>query len=442
MRFLLLSLCLIPLAAGSTRAVERATPPTPAPEAVPAVTAVPAADAAAVVAVARTGPWSARVTDSIIARSPDPSTLEGPTAKWTYATAFEVFAIARAAEASGDPRYLDYCKKYVDLFVDDGGAITHKTFDPHTYKLDDIAPGRLMLLMHKLTGEARYRTVADTLMKQLETQPRTSEGGFWHKQIYPHQMWLDGIYMASPVMAEYSSLAGQPQWLDEAAKQILLIASHTRDAKTGLYFHGWDESRQQAWANKQTGLSPCLWGRSVGWYMLGIVETLDAMPADHPKRAEIVKLFRDLSDAVIAVQDGQSKLWYQVLDQPTREGNYLESSASAMFVYAMAKGARMQLLDAKHLAAARAGYDGMLERFVKVDSATGQVSLLDTCQVAGLGGQPRRDGSFAYYIGEPRIANDPKGLAPFILASLEMERATPKQRIATTLPSAIEASSR
>jgi unsaturated rhamnogalacturonyl hydrolase len=257
-------------------------------------------------------------------------------------------------------------------------------------------------------------------------------------------MWLDGIYMASPVMAEYSNVAGQPQWLEEAAKQIELIATHTRDAKTGLYYHGWDESREQFWADKQTGLSPCLWGRSVGWYMMGIVETLDAMPADHPKRGELTTLFRELADAVVAVQDGKSNLWYQVLDQGKRDGNYLESSASAMFVYAMAKGFRLQVLDGRHLAAARAGYDGMLERFVKVDSASGQVSLLDTCQVAGLGGKERRDGSFNYYVHEPRIANDPKGLAPFILASLEVERLAPpaKSRIATTLPSAIEASSR
>ena len=262
----------------------------------------------------------------------------------------------------------------------------------------------------------------NTLAAQLDKQPRTADRGFWHKQVYPHQMWLDGIFMACPFMAEYGKITGEKRWFDEAAHQILTIANHTRDAKTGLYFHGWDESRSQKWADKTTGLSPCIWARAVGWYIMGIVETLEHLPADHPRRQEIITLLSSLSDAIARAQDPKSGVWFQVMDQPTRAGNYLESSASCMFVFAIAKAVRLGALDPRHLEVARRGYQGIVRQFISIDQSTGLVSLTDTCQVAGLGGNPYRDGSFDYYISEPRISNDPKGLAPFILASLEMER--------------------
>jgi unsaturated rhamnogalacturonyl hydrolase len=229
--------------------------------------------------------------------------------------------------------------------------------------------------------------------------------------------------MACPFMAEYGRATGDGAWFDEAATQIVTIARHTRDDATGLYYHGWDESRSQHWADPKSGLSKCFWGRAVGWYAMGIVETLDAMPANHPRRAEIVGILRPLADAIVKVQDAGSGVWYQVLDQGKRQGNYLESSASGMFVFALAKGARIGVLDATHAAAARRGYDGMLRQFIKQEDA-GRISLSDTCQVAGLGAGQRRDGTFEYYISEPRVSNDPKGIAPFILASLEMEAAS------------------
>ncbi|MEA2710083.1 MAG: unsaturated rhamnogalacturonyl hydrolase [Phycisphaerales bacterium] len=367
--------------------------------------------------------WSVRMADSIVARNPQPFQIEASSHKWNYATAFAVYAIARVGQRTGDSRYLDYATQYMSHFVNRDGVITTPTYDPQAYRLDDVAPGRLVLLLHASTGEPKYLRAADALAAQLRTQPRTSDGGFWHKQIYPHQMWLDGIYMACPFMVEYGRAKKEPQWFDECARQIITIARHTRDARTGLFHHGWDESRGEAWADRTTGLSSAFWGRAVGWYAMGIVETLDAMPADHPQRPELVQLFRALADTVVAVQDPTSGLWYQVLDQPKRAGNYLESSASCMFVYTLAKGARLGLLDAQHAAAARKGYDGILQRFVK-EEADGRISLIDTCQVAGLGGNGKtRDGSFAYYISEPRVANDPKGLAPFMLAALEMEQA-------------------
>lgn len=370
-------------------------------------------------------PWSVRMAESTMKRHPDPVTLEGGSRalpKWSYSTAFLIHAIAQAGVEKDRPIYLDYAKRYMDAFLDESGKIIAPTYGPEEQTLDDIEPGRLLLMLHGRTGDARYRATVDELAKQLKKQPRTDDGGFWHKNIYPQQMWLDGIFMACPFMVEYGTLTKDASWHDEAAKQILLIAKHTRDPKSGLFYHGYDAARAQPWANKETGLSQCVWGRAVGWYAMGIVETLEAMPEQHPKRGELLSLFQDLADALAKVQDSRSGVWYQVLDQQQREGNYLESSASAMFVYAIAKGARLGFLDNKHLATARKGWQGMLSEFIETGAASGTISLTDTCQVAGLGGRTKRDGSFEYYMSEPRINDDPKGVAPFILAALEMER--------------------
>jgi unsaturated rhamnogalacturonyl hydrolase len=366
--------------------------------------------------------WSVRMADSTIARHPDPALMEDPEPEWRYSSSFAVHAVARLGVETGEQRYVDYARKYMEPFVADDGRIAHKTYDPKKYRLDDVVPGRLLLLLYDQTEDAKFLVGPRQLADQLKTQPRTSDGGYWHKQIYPHQLWLDGIFMDCPFMVEFAQRAGEPAWHDEAVKQILTIAKHTHDPKTGLYYHGYDESRKEKWADPQTGRSRNFWGRAVGWYALGIVETLRTLPEDHPRRDEVLDVFRGLADAIARVQDEKTGLWWQVLDQPNRAGNYLESSASAMFTYALAAGARLGYLDAKHARVARRGYDGMITHFIEVDPATGQVSLKDTCQIAGLGGRPYRDGSFEYYIREPRIKNDPKGVAPFILAAMEMER--------------------
>ena len=366
--------------------------------------------------------WSVRMADSTIARHPNPTLMEDPEPEWRYSSSFAVHAIARLGVETGDKSYTDYALNYVEPFIEDNGDIDHDTYDGKKYRLDDILPGRVLLLLHEQTSSPRFLVGPRELIEQLKTQPRTSEGGYWHKQVYPSQMWLDGIFMDCPFMAEYARDAKDPAWFDEAAKQILIVSKHLRDPKTGLYYHGWDESRKQRWADPATGLSKCFWGRAGGWYVLGIVETLNAMPEDHPRRAELIAVLKDLVEAIARVQDKETGLWWQVLDQPNRAGNYLEASASSMFVYALAAGARRGYIDAKYAAVARTGFDGMIKRFVEIDPATNRVSLKDTCRVAGLGGRPYRDGSYDYYIREPRATNDPKGVAPFILAAMEMER--------------------
>ncbi len=370
-------------------------------------------------------PWSVRMADSIIARQPKGIMIERKNAEdraaWSYSVSLAVYAVAEVGDRTNDPKYLRYARDYADNFLDDAGRIDPTRYKPETYKLDDIAPGRLMLLLYGVTHAEKYKNAAMELAGQLKDQPRTADGGFWHKKIYPHQMWLDGIFMASPFLAEAGETFKRADYFDEAAKQIVTIAGHTRDLKTGLFFHGWDESRSEAWADKGTGLSRNLWGRGVGWFAAGIVETLDHLPANHPRRPELLAILKDLASAISKVQDPASHLWWQVLDQGGKEGNYLESSASCMFVYALAKAARNGFIEKSYLSIAKTGYQGILSRFIDVD-ATGLVTLKDTCLVAGLGGKPYRDGSYEYYIHERRGSNDPKGMGPFILASLELER--------------------
>jgi unsaturated rhamnogalacturonyl hydrolase len=237
-------------------------------------------------------------------------------------------------------------------------------------------------------------------------------------------MWLDGLYMGAPFLAGYAGRFGEPSAFDDVVRQFVLMEKRARDERTGLLFHGWDESRQQTWADPKTGRSPSFWGRAMGWYAMGLVEALDELPRDHPGRAALVAILRRLADAALRVQDGRSGVWYQVLDQGGRPGNYLEASVSTMFAFALLKGARLGYLDARHGEAGRRAYDGVLKEFIEVGK-DGLVSIHRVCQVAGLGGDPEReryrDGSFEYYVGERIRSNDPKAVGPFIFASLERE---------------------
>jgi unsaturated rhamnogalacturonyl hydrolase len=282
------------------------------------------------------------------------------------------------------------------------------------------------MALFERTKDARYRKAADALRDQLRRQPRTSDGGFWHKLIYPRQMWLDGLYMAEPFYAQYARMFGDSAAFNDIATQFILVARHTRDAKTGLFYHAWDEVRAQPWADLETGHSPNIWGRAMGWYAMALVDVLDYLPNDHKDRAEIVRTLQDLAKAVERVQDPSTGLWWQILDQPGRPKNYLEASASSMFVYALAKGARKGYLPSRARAVATRGFDGLIKQLVQMD-ANGLPSLTGICEVAGLGGAPRkdgstRDGSYDYYVSEPVVADDYKGLGPFIMAALELGR--------------------
>ncbi len=356
--------------------------------------------------------WSAQMADSVLKRHPLVAD------KWRYEAGVVLSAIHQVWLKTQEQKYHDYIKSNIDQFIGPAGDI--QTYRLEEYNLDQINEGKLLFLLYNQTGDDRYRQAAYLLRKQLQTQPHTSEGGFWHKQIYPHQMWLDGLYMAAPFLAEFAQTFGEPEGFDEVVRQFTLIERHTRDPQTGLLYHGWDESKRQRWANPETGCSPCFWGRAVGWYMMAIVDVLDFLPQNHTGRESLLTIFERTASALAAVQDKATGLWYQVLDQGGRAGNYLEASASSMFVYALAKGIRQGYLDEKYQAVATQGYQGILERFVEID-AQGLVNLNGICAVAGLGGEPYRDGSFEYYIGEEIATNDYKGVGPFIMASVEME---------------------
>lgn len=363
--------------------------------------------------------WSVRMADSEMIR--EPLKLK----KWgAYDSGVVLKGIEHVWRATNDQKYFDYVKKNVDEYVEEDGNI--RTYDLAEYNIDQINNGKLLLMLYQETGIEKYKKAAYLQREQLKTHPRTSEGGFWHKKIYPHQMWLDGIFMGGPFYAEFAKVFNEPEIFDDVALQVTLIAKHTKDPKTGLFYHGWDESKQQKWANPETGCSPNFWGRAMGWYAVAIVDILDFLPENHPRRQEIIRIFQELVDAVLKVQDQTTGLWYQVLDQGGREGNYHEASASAMFVYAIAKAVRKGYLAKEYLTAARKGYDGIIKNLIKVDDQ-GLVNLTQICSVAGLGRvlptAPYRDGSFEYYISEPVVTNDPKGVGAFILASIEMEKA-------------------
>ena len=363
-------------------------------------------------------PWSVRFARSVIAHNPEVAP------RWDYTAGVVLLAINRVATKRNDAAMLDYVKRNIDRFVQPDGTIAgYKTDD---FNLDQIAEGRLLFPLFATTKDARYRIAAQHLRDQLSKQPRTPEGGFWHKGVYPQQMWLDGLYMAEPFYAEYARNFSDPSAFDDVAKQFLLVERHTRDPRTGLMYHGWDAAHSQKWADPKTGLSKSFWGRAMGWYMLGAVDALDYIPRNHRDRTALIKTIKQAAEAVAKVQDPQSGLWWQVLDQPHRKGNYLEASASSMFVYALAKAARLGYIDDKYRAVATRGFDGLIKNLVKTNS-DGAVSLTNICQVAGLGGALRKDGSyrdgtFEYYVSEPVVADDYKGVGPFIMAADELGR--------------------
>jgi len=342
--------------------------------------------------------------------------------RWDYTAGVVLLAINRVAQSRNDASMLAYVKRNMDQFIEADGTI--KGYKADEFNLDQIAQGRLLFPLLQRTGDSRYRTAARHLRDQLAKHPRTSEGGYWHKQVYPQQMWLDGLYMAEPFYAEYAKRFNEPGDFDDVLKQFLLVARHTRDPATGLMYHGWDAAKTQKWADPETGLSRSFWGRAMGWYMLGAVDALDYIPRDHKDRDALILTLREGAEAIARVQDPVTGLWWQVLDQPNRAANYLEASASSMFVYSLAKAARLGYIDQRYRAIASRGFDGIVRNLVK-SGADGMPSLTGVCQVAGLGGNPRKDGSyrdgtFAYYVSEPIVADDYKGVGPFIMAALEL----------------------
>lgn len=363
--------------------------------------------------------WSDRMALTLMKRHPEAYMIDdSKTPKWDYVHGLVLHSIEELYKKNPDLRYPSYIKGYVDSFVQEDGTI--KSYDLDKYNIDMIVAGRLLFNIYETTKEEKYLKAMQLLRKQLAEQPRTTSGGFWHKNIYPNQMWLDGLYMGEPFYAQYTVTFEGGKSLDDVARQFEQIQLHATDPKTGLLYHAWDESKQMPWANKETGNSPNFWSRALGWYVMALVDVLDYFPKEHPKQKELVKYLNEACTALAKVQD-KSGLWYQVTDKVGQKGNYLEASGSSMFAYAFAKGANKGYLPASYKKLANKAFDGLTTKLIKVD-ADGGITLTQACQVAGLGGTPYRDGSYEYYVNEKKKDNDPKATGPFILAALELNR--------------------
>lgn len=362
-------------------------------------------------------PLSQKLADTLMNRIwlEDDGTPIGIPRVWTYEQGVQLKAVEQMWYATGDPKYYAFIKAGMDFWFDKDGNLK---YDAEEYNIDHVTPGRAILTLYRVTNDEKYKKAAELIRSQLKNHPRTKEGGFWHKKIYPYQMWLDGLYMGEPFYAEYSAAFNEDNWND-IANQFVWMENHARDKKTGLLYHGWDESKEQKWANKETGLSPHIWGRAMGWYAMALVDVLDTFPKNNPRRAEIVAILNREAEAIAKYQD-KDGLWWDIIDLPNKEKNYHESSASAMFIYALAKGVRQGNLPDKYLPTANKGWAGIKKEFIK-EKPDGTLDWEGTVSVSGLGGNPYRDGSFDYYMSEKLRTNDAKGLGPAVMAAVEME---------------------
>lgn len=384
-------------------------------------------------------PYSLWMTRSEMSRSPRSYLLDfSKKPKWSYVMGIELESMLNTYEKYGDSAIFGYCKEYIDTMIDADGRI--RGYSMEAYNLDNVRTGKFVTAMQRKYPTDKARLALGTLMTQLQNQPRTQEGVYWHKAIYAWQVWLDGIFMGLPIRVanagDFYPADEARAIYDDAVDQLNRTYARTLDPATGLNRHAWDETRLMFWADTVTGLSSHCWGRAQGWYTMALVEILDALPQDYNRRGEVESLLEKSLSAIVRWQDADSHLWYQVMDSPGREGNYLESTASCMFAYSLLRAARRGYVGSEYLEHGKKAYRAIVDRFIKKNE-DGTISLTDCCSVAGLGpglsepvrkaapnvtkSNTRRDGSFEYYLSEPVRDNDAKGIGPFIWASLEME---------------------
>lgn len=368
------------------------------------------------------------IIKSEMKRCPQACYTDSPTrVKWSYTGGLKVGAMLDYYEVSKDRTVLDYCMQYADSFITNDGQI--RSYKLTEYNIDMINSGKCLFQFYRLTGEERFHKALTLLRSQLDTHPRNADGGFWHKKIYPNQVWLDGVYMGTPFLAEYTycfDKDNKSAWAD-VVNQILMAARHTYDSQKGLFRHACDVSRKMGWADPQTGQSSHCWGRALGWYMMAIVDALPFIPEEVEGRDSILIVLNTIAEGIDRYKDEKTGLWYQVLDSPERTGNYLESSCSAMFIYSMLKAVRLGYLPKKYKAIAKRSYKNFIKQFIYTSTEQlpdGSISTLvnigSCCAVAGL--SKDRPGTFDYYINERKQDNDPKVVGPFIKASIEMNR--------------------
>ena len=346
---------------------------------------------------------------------------QGKPAHWNYIDGCMLNALLTLSEITGEAVFADFVETFVDSFVGEDGTI--RTYDPAKYNLDDINEGRVLFPLYRKTGREKYRLAADRLAEQLKDQPRTWEGNFWHKRIYPDQVWLDGIYMAQPFRALYARELGDRDYSD-IVHQIETVRRRMFDPEKGLYYHGYDASKTIFWADQTTGCSKHFWLRAIGWFATALADLMEIV--DDPAALDGLRpVFTELMAGIAPYAEADTGMYYQVVDQGAREGNYLETSGSSMIAYAMLKGARLGVLSQEYAILGKKTFDGILRRYFKAEGA--DVELGGICLVAGLGpaDNPRRDGSYEYYISEPIVKNDAKGVAPLVMCYTEVIRSRP-----------------
>lgn len=340
----------------------------------------------------------------------------GRKSTWNYIDGCMIKAVIELYHLTKNKRYLEFADEFISYFVREDGTID--SYSPEKYNLDDVNAGKTLFDLYKLTGREKYRRAIDTIYSQLKGQPRTSTGNFWHKQIYPSQIWLDGLYMAQPFYMEYEVQYNNCKNCLDSYEQFLNVYKLMRNPLNGLYYHAYDDSRRMFWCDKVTGLSGCTWLRAMGWYAMALIDTMEVMPSSLSAEKENLKrIYKELIDAMLPYQDEETGMWYQVVNYGGIKPNYLETSGSAIFAFSILKSVRLGLLDSSYLAAGQRAFDGICRTYLSEED--GRLKLGGICLVAGLGNKEMREGTFDYYMREPVVSNDAKGVAPLVLAYVE-----------------------
>lgn len=347
------------------------------------------------------------------------SIRQGKPPHWNYIDGCMITALLCAAEITGEEKYADFAERFIDFYISEDGSI--RGYSLEKFNLDDVNEGRVLFDLYKKTGKEKYKKAIFLLHEQLEKQPRTNTGNFWHKQIYPNQIWLDGLYMAQVFSARFQKEFGGKDYSD-VVSQFKNVRRLMFDEDKKLFYHGCDCSKTAFWADKETGRSKNFWLRAIGWFCVSLVDNIDYIDDENAKK-ELCAIFAEAIDGIAQYADPETGMFWQVVDQGGREGNYLETSGSSMIAYAMMKGARLGVIDKKYAEAGRKAFDGICQKYLNINDE-GELNLGGICLVAGLGPEDnrRRDGSYEYYVSEPVVDNDAKGVAPFVLCYTEVKR--------------------
>ncbi len=344
---------------------------------------------------------------------------QGAKPSWNYIDGCMINALLELYRIRKNENYLAFADAFIDYFVSEDGQI--KSYDPKEYNLDNINAGKTLFELYKLTGKEKYKKAIDTIYSQIEGQPRTKEGNFWHKMIYPNQIWLDGLYMAQPFYTLYELEYDNCAHIEDIHSQFLNVYKLMRNPLNGLYFHAYDSSREAFWCDKVTGLSGNAWLRALGWYAMALIDTIDIIkekPELNGMKEDLTKIYLELIDAMLPYQNKENGMWCQVPNFPEIQKNYPETSGTAIFAYAIMKSVRLGILPEEYFEAGKKAFEGTCEMYLS--EKDGELQLGGICLVAGLGNKEKREGTYEYYMREPVVENEAKGIAPLILAFVEL----------------------